>query len=137
MDYSQQLYFSESEAEDQPSTKVVEVSEKTRKLLHEKCTRRVPNSERKQLRDPYPLPKVPATRTPQLDPIMKPEASATTKALYKQLAKVQTLVLDTLAPLTSVVEAHNRGDTLDQREVLQAVKAAIGLLGNGNGERGL
>jgi hypothetical protein len=51
MDYSKGVTFSESEAEDQPKTKVVEVSEKTRKFLQEKCTRRVPNSERKELRD--------------------------------------------------------------------------------------
>ena len=42
-----------------------------------------------------PLPKVPATRTPQLDSIMKPEASSTTKATDKQLAKVQTLLIGT------------------------------------------
>ena len=62
MDYSQQLYFSES---DRPSTRLLDVSENTKKLLHEKCTWKVPNSERKQLQDPYPLSKVPATRTPQ------------------------------------------------------------------------
>ena len=132
MDYAGSVHFSDSEAGDQPSTKLVEVSERTRKFLQEKCTRRVTNSERKLLRDPYPLPKVPATRTPQLDAIMKPEASPTTKAVDKQLAKVQTLMLDTLAPLTSVVESHNRGNTLEQKEVLQAVKVAISLVGNAN-----
>ena len=59
---------------------------------------------------------------------MKPESSAATKAIDKQLAKVQTLMLDTLAPLTSVVESHNRGNTLEQKEVLQAVKVAISLV---------
>ena len=78
MDYSKQFQFSDSEAEDQPAGKLVEDSEKTRNVLHKKCTRRMPNSERKLLRDRYPLPKVPATRTPQLDAIMKPEASAST-----------------------------------------------------------
>ena len=110
----------------------MEVSEKAKKFLHEKCTRRVTNSERKQLKDTYPLPKVPATRTPQLDPIMKPEVSAATKTIDKQLAKVQTLMLDTLAPLTSVMESHNRGNTLEQKEVLQAVKVAISLVGTAN-----
>ena len=81
MDYTRIVHFSDSEAEDQPSTKLMEVSEKTKKFLHERCTRRVTISERKQLRDTYPLPKVPAIRTPQLDPIMKPEASTATKAI--------------------------------------------------------
>ena len=51
MDYTRIVHFSDSEAEDQPSTKLMEVSEKTKKFLHEKCTPRVTNSERKQLRD--------------------------------------------------------------------------------------
>ena len=63
---------------------------------------------------------------------MKPEAFATTTAGDKQLAKVQTLLLDTMAPLTSVVESHNRGNTLDQKEIIQAEKAAVELVGCAN-----
>ena len=63
---------------------------------------------------------------------MKPEASTSVKATDKQLAKVQTLLLDSLAPLTSVVEAHYNGDPFDEKEVLQAVKAAVQLVGNAN-----
>ena len=132
MDYSERIVFSDSEAEDQPNTRLVEVSEKTKKFLHEKCTRRVPNSDRKVLRDRYPLPKVPATRTPQLDTIMKPEASPATKATDKQLSKVQTLLLDSLAPLTSLLENHHRGETLDHKRVIQAVRTAIELIANAN-----
>ena len=131
MDYTKEVTFSDSEAEEQYG-KVVEVSEKTSKFLREKCTRRVSNAERKYLRDRYQLPKVPATRTPQPDPFMKPEASTAAKALDKQLAKVQTLLLDTLAPLTSVVESHNKGEAFDQKETLLAVKTTIQLVGNVN-----
>ena len=129
MDYSKPVTFSDSDTED---SKVVEVSEKTAKFLRDKCIRRMPNSERKQLRDRYPLPKVPATRTPQLDPFIKPEASTATKAIDKQLAKIQTLLLDSLAPLTSVVESHNKGEGLEEKEVLHAVKVAVQLVGNTN-----
>ena len=85
MDYTKRITFSDSEAEDQPPTKLAEVSEKTKQFLQDKCTRRVLNAEHLELRDHYPLQKVPATKTPQLDPIMKPEASAATKAIDKQL----------------------------------------------------
>ena len=78
VDYSKAVTFSDSETEDQSKTTVVEVSERTEKYLQE--TERVSNSERKEVRDRSLLPKVPATRTPQLDPIMKSEASTTTKA---------------------------------------------------------
>ena len=128
MDYSK-VVFSDSEAEDQPNDKMVEVSEKTKKFLQEKCTRRVLNCDRM---DHYPLPKVPATRTPQLDSIMKPEASSTTKATDKQLAKVHTLLLDSLAPLTMLLEAHHRSDESDPKDVVRAVKTAVELIGNAN-----
>ena len=131
MDYSR-IVFSESEAEDQPHAKLVEVSERTSKFLQEKCTRRVPNSTRRELRDRFPLPQVPATRPAQLDPILKSETSSAIKAADKQLAKVQTLVLDSLAPLTSVLEAHQKGEVLDQKDVIQAVKCGITLIGNAN-----
>ena len=68
----------------------------------------MPNRERKEMRDYYPLPKVPVTQTPQLDSIMKPEASTVTKAADKQLAKVQKILLDSLALITSHLENHHR-----------------------------
>ena len=132
MDYSKELNFSDSETEDQSRTKVVEVSERTAKFLQEKCTRRVPNNERRSIRDKFPLPKVPATRPAQLDPMMKSETSTSTKTSDKQLARVQTLLLDSLAPLTSLLETHHKGDTLDPKEVVQAVKSGIILIGNAN-----
>ena len=80
----------------------MEVSARTEKYLQEKCTQRVSNSDRKGVRDRYPLLKVPATRIPQLDPIMKSEASTATKATDKQLARGKTLLLDSLVHLTSL-----------------------------------
>ena len=132
MDYTKEVYFSDSETEDQSRSKVVEVSERTKKFLQEKCTRRVPNSERREIREKFPFPKVPATRPAQLDPMMRSEASTAAKAADKQLAKVQTLLLDSLAPLTSVIESHHKGDTLDLKEVVQAVRSGITLIGNAN-----
>ena len=73
-----------------------------------------------------------ATTTPQLDSIMKPEVSAATKAADTQLAQIQTLLLDSLAPLISLVEAHNTGKTLAQKEVMQVVRTAVELVGNAN-----
>ena len=76
-----------NQPESETKTRMVEVSEKTKRFLHEKSTQRVPNALRKEIRDNYPLPKVSATRTPMLDPMMKPEASAASKSMDKQLAK--------------------------------------------------
>ena len=72
MDYVERVVSSDTEAEYQPNPNVMEVSETTAKFLQDKCTRRLPNSERREARDCYPVPKVLATRTPQLDPFMRP-----------------------------------------------------------------
>ena len=42
------------------------------------------------------------------------------------------LLLDSLAPLTSHLKAHHKGDKLDQKEVIQAVRSGIQLIGNAN-----
>ena len=40
------------------------------------------------------------------------------------------MVLDAVAPLTSVLETHQRGVDLDSKEVLKVVSAALELVGN-------
>ena len=75
--------------------------------------RKMLNKEKLTRRSRYPLPKVSATRNPQLDSFMKPEVSSATKSADRELAKVQTLILDALAPLTSILEGGNRGERLD------------------------
>ena len=49
MDYVRAVNFSDSEAEDQHTSKLLEVSEKTRAFLAEKCTWSVRNGDRMQL----------------------------------------------------------------------------------------
>ena len=44
--------------------------------------------------------------------------------------KVQTLILNALAPLTSILEGDNRGERLDQEKVINTTKVAVELLGN-------
>ena len=88
---------------------------------------RVPNSERREIREKFPLPKVRETRPAQLDPRVKLETSAAPKVAYKQLTKVQTLLLDSLAYLTAILEAHHKGVILDHQEVIQAVNLGMHL----------
>ena len=104
--------------------------EETRKLLEESCTQRVQNSSRIKKRSHYPLPKVAATRTPQLDGFMRLEVSNVIKAGDKELAKLQTFVLDALATLTLTLEWENRGYDYGKNDIMQAVTTAVELLGN-------
>ena len=128
IDYNTPLHFEDSDEEDTPG--LIEVSEKTSKFLSQKCTQRVSNQERLKIRQQYPSPKVPATRTPQLDSYIKQEVSSGVKGGDKHLVRIQTFVLDALAPLTSLVETHNKGECLKEKEVLKAVTAAMELIGN-------
>ena len=84
----------------------MEVSEQTAELLKLSCTRSVSNESRKKTRSAFSLPKVPATRTPRLDQFLKPEVTPQAKSLDKDLSKIQTFVLDALAPLTALMETN-------------------------------
>ena len=77
MDFSKEVEWPESDTEQQES-KLVEVSEKTKKFLEEKCTRRVQNSVRLQTH-----------ATPSLDSYLKTELSSATKSDDKEVAKIQ------------------------------------------------
>ena len=74
---------------------------------------------------------MPATRTPQLDSYLKSEISQGTKAGDKDLARIQTFVLDALAPLTAILEgANNSQGDLERKHTLDAVTSAVALIGN-------
>ena len=55
-----------------------------------------------------------------MDPVMKAEASAGAKAYDKELAKIQSFVLDALAPLSMVIDRGNRQDTPSPKEHREA-----------------
>ena len=64
----------------------------------------------------------------QLDPVMNSETSSDTKTADKQLVRVQTLLLDSLTPLTSLLKTHHKSDTLDQKEMIQTMRSEMQLL---------
>ena len=78
------------------------------------------------------VPDSPAVRTPRLDSVLKADALQQTKALDKELAKVQTFVLDAAGPLTQVLEAANSEEGLSTEVAIEAARAALMLVGNAN-----
>ena len=108
---------------------VREVSEETRRLLTRACSRSVGNETRRRCRGRYPLPKVAVTKSPNLDPFMRTEVSSNVKAGDKELAKIQSFVLDSLAPLTALLE---QGQEMSPDEVRDATSTAVELIGNAN-----
>ena len=93
---------------------LTDISEQTHEILTTSCTRSVNNEVRKCIRGKYTLPRVETTKMPTIDTFMRSEISVSAKSLDKDLAKVQTFVLDALAPLTALLE---RGDSMNSEEV--------------------
>ena len=58
MDYGREQTWQDSDDESHSQSKLVSVSEKTKSLLADKCSRRVISTARLEVRKPYPLPKV-------------------------------------------------------------------------------
>ena len=106
------------------------MSKKTEAFLTESCAKRLPNNSRLKIRDNYSLPQVATTRTPQLDSYLKSEISQQAKTGDKDLAKIQTFVLDPLAPLTHLIELDAQGHEISHSQAINAAKAAIQLIGN-------
>ena len=136
-DYNEVITWrdSDDEAEDCPTTSnLAAVSEKMESLVKEACTKRLINSSRLQTRNVFPLPQVATTRTPQLDSFIKPEVPQLVKTSDKEWARVQTFVLDALAPLTSLLEADAKRETISHDQALEAAKAATQLIGNASAQ---
>ena len=110
----------------------MEVSEKTRLFLEEKCTHSVPKSMRRKVRGRYPLPKVAASSTSQLDAYIKPNVPHQVKSADKDLAKIQTLVLNALAPLVSILDLNSRDHHPAFQDTIDAISIAVELIGNAN-----
>ena len=62
------------------------------------CTWSTSNEVRRHTRSRYKLPRVEATRTPHLDHFIHPLAPQTAKVVDRELSRIQTFVLDSLAP---------------------------------------
>jgi len=65
-------------------------------FIKEACTKRLYNNTHLQTRNAFTLPQVAASWDPQWDPFIKPEVPQYSKTTNKELAKVQTFVLDAL-----------------------------------------
>ena len=121
--------FSSDEEDGIDSSQLTEVSEQTHRLLTTSCTRRVSNEVRKRTRSRFKLPKVAATRTPRVDHVMKALIPQSAKNADKELAQIQAVVLDPVAPVASLLENYER---LSRDEVKDATLAAVEQIGNAN-----
>ena len=86
------------------------------------------NESRKHTRSHYKLPKVDATRTPRLDHVMKTLAPQAAKTADKELACIQSFMLDSLTPVLVILENAE----MTAEGVREASSAAAELIRNAN-----
>ena len=108
---------------------VLEVSEWTHRLLSDSCMRSLTNESRKHTRNRYNLPKVDATRTPKLDPVIKTLAPQQAQSADKELASIKTFLLDAMALISAILESV---DEMAVEDVREASITASALIGNAN-----
>ena len=118
-------HFANSDEKEMQDAEHLEVSEKT-KFFGGKCTQSVPNSVLRKAQGRCPLPMVAATRTPQLDVYIRSEV----KSADKDLAKIQTFVLDALALLVSILDLNSRDHCPAYQDTIDAISTAVELIGN-------
>ena len=121
--------LSDSDEEIGDGGQLVDVSEGTRKLLTKWCTRSASHEQRKSTRVRYKLPRVPPTRTPKVDHVMRALAPPAATSTDRDLARIQTFVLDSLAPVTSLLE---RAERMSVEDIKDAAFTAGMLIGNAN-----
>jgi len=122
---------SDDEEEEPCPGRVVELDDNDRQFVQGTFTKGVSNAERRHLRSCYPSTDLPHTRCPRLDPVFKTSLakSADVKAVDKELARAQALVLDSVGPLTHLIsKVGNEGYTVEEAE--ETARDALRLVAN-------
>ena len=125
-EYNSDIELPEPERRQAPPTNVATVSEETGGVITKACTARLEYTDCLKIKNTYSLPKVAASRTPQLDSYLKAEVQPSTKTTDKELATIQSHVLDALAPLSAILVSEE--DIPGQ--IVNATVDAVKLLGN-------
>ena len=119
----------DEESADVESWKVVQVSENTQKAIKTAFGRPLHNAARLQTRKAYPFPMTEDTKCPKLDGVVKQNLTKEIRDADSNVAKLQTLTLDAVAPLVHILEEAQRG-SLAVKMAVNAAGAALALLGN-------
>ncbi len=106
------------------------VPERTRRFLTERFSKPLPNEARLRVRRQFALPDVEATKVPQTDFFVKSHASNAAKSTDRELAKLQALINDGIAPITAILTKGDKEESMSGDEVLKAAESAAELLGN-------
>jgi len=115
--------------QDTKGVKLFSLSESSKAFLEPVFTSAIPNTTRRQLKDKFGAPNTAFTATPSLDKVLKSRVSANVKGRDKDLARLQSLALDAVGPITAIIEGACDG-SLTPANNLEAAKTALRFLGN-------
>lgn len=117
--------------EEEDGVELVEVSDGTHRFLKTVCIRSMSNNLKRKTRSAFKFPKVEATRTPRVDQVIRSLAPQSAKTSDRELARLQTFVLDSMAPLSALMEllSHDT-DRVSIEDVRNATLTATELIGN-------
>ena len=118
----------------------VKVREET-ELVLQKAFAPLKNQDRRALRRQFLVPDMPLTMAPKLDKVMAAECFLAVRTSDQSLARLQTLMLDVVGPLTDLRERISRSvpsegqedeedQGLDLQVVEDSVQSALAFLGN-------
>ena len=105
------------------------VSSATEALLKDAFLKTVPNDTRCRWRKQFGMPASDYTKCPKLDTTLKARLPKQCKEADSPLARLQTLLPDTMGPLTHLLELH-RNDKLTPETVAETAAKAVKFVGN-------
>ena len=112
----------DEESADIESRNVVQVSESTQKAIKTAFGRPLHNIARLQTRKPYPLPMTENTKCPKVDGMVKQNLTNKIKDTDTNVAKLQTLTMDTMAPVVHILK-EAQGGSLSAKTAIDAAGA--------------
>lgn len=119
----------EDEADDSATGPLWTVSESTETALQAAFSRPLNNQAQLQARKLYMFPDVDTTKCLKLDLVPQQLLQKEQKQAVASLAKLQTFILDAVAPLVHIVEETQKGVTTSD-QAADAAKTTLSLLGN-------
>ena len=108
---------------------LTKVEKSTKNFLCETFTP-MDNEDRKDLRSQFIVPDTPFTTPPHLDKLMAVEFSKSVKSADHLHSHIQALFLDTVGPLTGLLDDINKDNQIAVEDVEAAVKVALTFMGS-------
>ena len=128
-DYDEHVFWEPEGNSDDQESGTLKLSSTTTKIVEDAFGHSIFNERRHSLKRKQPIPDTPFTKCPKLDPIIQSRLPKPAKDTDRNLARLQTLVLDTAAPLLSTLESARNG-SLTPKSAAESAQLALKLLGN-------